>query len=63
VSPRTRTRALAVAGIGLMLFILAEWACHKPGEVATIGSDQRLQWFARPASSISPPFGSCARAR
>jgi hypothetical protein len=45
VSPRTRTRALAVAGIGLMLFILAEWACHKPGEVATIGSDQRLQWF------------------
>lgn len=40
-------RGLALAGAGLLLLLLtgAELACHLPGSVATIGSDERLQVF------------------
>ena len=40
-----RGRALAGAGVVLLLFVLAELACHLPGSVATIGSDARLDLF------------------
>ena len=40
-----RSLALAGAGLVLLLFVIAELACHVPGSVATIGSDERLQVF------------------
>ena len=40
-------RFLALAGVGLILLLLvgAEAACHLPGSVSTIGSDDRLKVF------------------
>ena len=36
---------LAGAGLVLLLFVIAELACHLPGSIATIGSDERLNLF------------------
>ncbi len=40
-----RFAALAAAGRRLLLLVVAEWLCHVPGSVATIGSDERLRLF------------------
>ena len=40
-----RFRALAVAGFILLALVVAEWLCHVPGSVATIGSDGRMKLF------------------
>ena len=40
-----RFRALAGAGLVLLLLVVGELLCHVPGEVATIGSDTRLMIF------------------
>ncbi len=40
-----RGLALAWAGLALLLLVVAELACHLPGSIATIGSDERLDVF------------------
>ncbi len=45
MTERGRFTALAASGLLLLLLVVAEWGCHLPGSVATIGSDERLQLF------------------
>ncbi len=45
MTERGRFTALAAAGVVLLLLVVAEYLCHLPGSVATIGSDRRLQVF------------------
>ncbi len=45
MTDRGRVGALAGTGCILLLLVVAEWLCHVPGSVATIGSDDRMQLF------------------
>ena len=45
MSESGRFKALACAGLVLLLLVLGELLCHEPGEIASIGSDTRLITF------------------
>ena len=45
MTEQRRGLALAGAGLLLLLLVVAEFACHLPGSIATIGSDERLDVF------------------
>ncbi len=45
MTDRGRFGALAGAGAVLLALVVAEWLCHVPGSVATIGSDDRMRLF------------------
>ena len=45
MTDRSRFGALAGAGAVLLALVVAEWLCHVPGSVATIGSDDRMRLF------------------
>ena len=45
MTERGRSTGLAACGVVLLLLVVAEWGCHLPGSVATIGSDERLLAF------------------
>ncbi len=45
MTERGRFTAVVAAGVVLLLLVVAEYFCHLPGSVATIGSDQRLNVF------------------
>ena len=45
MTERGRLQALLAGGGALLLLLVAEWQCHLPGAIATIGSDERLRLF------------------